>query len=348
MTHASARRRRRRRDDWPAFCVAWIAACGARDAPTVRGTVTQTQAVAVDTKPSTPLAAAPGAAIANSDAVDVREQNKICSTEAPSTDVELTRFAVIGDYGQAGAGEQLVAKLVKSWDPEFIITVGDNNYTYGEAATIDNNIGYYFREYICPYVGRHGAGAKRNRFFPALGNHDWYAAGAQPYLDYFTLPGNERYYDMRWGNVHVFVLDTDEREPDGVEASSAQAKWLAKTASASKAPWQLVTGHHPPYSSSSHGNALYMQWPFKDYGIDLALFGHDHSYERLVVGDLTYIVNGLGGRSLYPFATIVPESLFRFNETLGAQLIEASKTKLTSKFYDIQGNLIDEFTLDHK
>ena len=23
-----------------------------------------------------------------------------------------------------------------------------------------------------------------------------------PYLDYFTLPGNERYYDFTWGPVH--------------------------------------------------------------------------------------------------------------------------------------------------
>jgi hypothetical protein len=147
--------------------------------------------------------------------------------------------------------------------------------------------------------------------------------------------------------VHVFVLDTDPKEPDGVDAKSAQAQWLAKVANASTAPWQLVTGHHPPYSSSSHGNEQYMQWPFKEYGIDLALFGHDHSYERMLVADLTYIVNGLGGRSIYPFENVIPESLVRFNTTLGAQLIEATSTTLTSRFYDVKGELIDEFTLQH-
>lgn len=41
------------------------------------------------------------------------------------------RFAVIGDYGTAGQNELDVSNLVKSWTPDFIITVGDNNYPDG-------------------------------------------------------------------------------------------------------------------------------------------------------------------------------------------------------------------------
>src|SRR5688500_4354858 len=62
-------------------------------------------------------------------------------------------FAVIGDYGSDDSHELAVANLVKSWNPEFIITLGDNNYPDGEAATIDANIGKYYREYIYPYRG---------------------------------------------------------------------------------------------------------------------------------------------------------------------------------------------------
>ena len=53
------------------------------------------------------------------------------------------RFAVIGDYGQAGDAERDVADLVKSWNPEIIVTTGDNNYNDGSADTIDENIGKY-------------------------------------------------------------------------------------------------------------------------------------------------------------------------------------------------------------
>ena len=39
-----------------------------------------------------------------------------------------TKFAVIGDYGENCNASTRVAKLVKSWEPEFIVTVGDKNY----------------------------------------------------------------------------------------------------------------------------------------------------------------------------------------------------------------------------
>src|SRR2546423_11789400 len=117
------------------------------------------------------------------------------------------RFAVVGDFGDAGQPEQNVANLINGWQPDFVVTTGDNNYPAGEAATIDVNIGQYYHQFIYPYMGTYGAGASVNRFFPVLGNHDWGNAypnptGLQPYLDYFTLPGNERYYEFTWGPMH--------------------------------------------------------------------------------------------------------------------------------------------------
>ena len=46
-------------------------------------------------------------------------------------EADSTVFAVIGDFGLAGEAEERVANLVKSWDPDFIITTGDNNYQSG-------------------------------------------------------------------------------------------------------------------------------------------------------------------------------------------------------------------------
>ena len=56
-----------------------------------------------------------------------------------------------------------------------------------------------------------------NSFLPSLGNHDWGTPNAQPYLDYFALPGNERYYDHVQGPVHFFIVDSDPNEPDGID-----------------------------------------------------------------------------------------------------------------------------------
>ena len=163
----------------------------------------------------------------------------------------LSRFAVIGDYGVDTIDEVDVARLVKNWHPDYIVTLGDNNYPDGEAVTMDANIGQYFHSFIGGYTGKYGPGSATNRFWPCLGNHDWYAkSGAQPYIDYFTsLPGNRRYYDVAVGNVHFFALDSDFHEPDGVYADSTQAKWLQSALAASTECFNVVFFHHPAYSS---------------------------------------------------------------------------------------------------
>jgi len=142
---------------------------------------------------------------------------------------QTIKFAAIGDYGKAGHAELAVSNLVKSWNPDFIITLGDNNYPYGEEATIDSNIGQYYHEFISPYMGNFGLGDTVNRFFPSMGNHDWDSPGGTPYLNYFTLPGNERYYDTIIGNIHFLVISSDPREPDGIDSNSIQGSMVEES-----------------------------------------------------------------------------------------------------------------------
>ena len=258
----------------------------------------------------------------------------------------VTRFAVIGDFGVGNEAEAKVAELVRAERPDFIITTGDNNYPDGEAETIDRNIGRFYHDFIHPYVGRYGAGATENRFFPSLGNHDWVTAGAEPYLDYFTLPGNERYYDLVRGDVHLFAVDSDQHEPDGIEATSKQAAWLERSLGASKVAWQIVYMHHPPFSSGSHGSSVELRWPYAAWGADLVLAGHDHHYERIEEGGIVYVVNGLGGNRPYSIRQRIPGSVSAYRERHGAQFIEASKSTLVSRFVNVGRETIDEFSLE--
>jgi tartrate-resistant acid phosphatase type 5 len=254
-------------------------------------------------------------------------------------------FAVIGDFGMDNAAETDVAALIHGWQPDIVITVGDNNYPSGAADTIDANIGKYFHDYIYPYTGGYGSGADVNRFFPSLGNHDWYTAGAQPYLDYFALPGNERYYDFTWGPVHFFAVDSDEHEPDGVNAGSKQAAWLMQALAASTSPWNVVYFHHAPYSSGSyHGSTDWLQWPFAAWGASAVLAGHEHFYERLLVGGIPYFTNGAGGGGLYDFNPVpLPESQFRYNANYGVMRVTASETEMLFEFYSRLGKLVDSY-----
>jgi len=257
---------------------------------------------------------------------------------------ESIRFAVIGDYGLASQGEQDVANLVKSWAPSFIVTTGDNNYPSGAASTLDENIGQYYNGFIFPYTSHYGAGSTINQFFPTLGNHDWIAAGATPYLDYFTLPGTERYYDLSWGPVHLFAIDSDPNEPDGVSSTSAQAAWLQSKLTTSNECWKLVFFHHTPFSSGPHGPSVWMQWPFPTWGADAVLSGHDHTYERIIVNGLVYFVNGLGGNSRYDFGSPVSGSQVRYNATFGAMRVTATWTSILYEFIASDGKVIDTYS----
>ena len=226
----------------------------------------------------------------------------------PKVQAASLTIGVIGDYGSAYLGGaslsnvQAVASLIKSWNPDFIITTGDNNYPDGEASNIDTNVGQLFHEYIYPYLGTFGTGASSNRFWPSIGNHEWPfgVSFLQPYLDYFTLPGNERYYSHRHGPVEIFAVVGDQQDPDGATPTSVQAMWLSNALASSTAPWRIVYFHACPYSSSqTHGSATHqadnMLWPFTQWGANAVYTGHNHLYERVLTNNLNYVTIGLGG-----------------------------------------------------
>ena len=74
---------------------------------------------------------------------------------APGAQAQSTvKIAGIGDFGLAGQPESDVANLVMSWNPDYVMTYGDDNYPSGGADTIDANIGQYYRSFIYPYTGK--------------------------------------------------------------------------------------------------------------------------------------------------------------------------------------------------
>jgi len=258
------------------------------------------------------------------------------------------RLAVIGDFGEDSQGEADVAEMVDRWQVDAIVTVGDNNYPDGEAKTMDKNVGQYYHAYIHPYRGSYGAGSAENRFYPALGNHDWKTGSIDPHLDYFALPGNERYYDVLFGPVYIFILDSNKEEPDGRTVDSHQAQWLQNQLASSTAPWKLVALHHAPYGSGrKHGNNKAVQWPFAEWGVSAVLAGHEHSYERLHRDGILYFINGLGGNTdIHPFGNPKQGSAVRYNQDFGAMLIAADETCMNFTFFNRAEEMIDSYTLN--
>jgi tartrate-resistant acid phosphatase type 5 len=264
-----------------------------------------------------------------------------------------TVFAVIGDFGADNSHEQDVANLVNSWNPAYVITVGDNVYTN----SYPKDVGKYYHQYMYPNDPTYGTSTdpSSNHFWPIVGNHDWDVNNLQDYLNYFVLPknanNNERYYTKQIGDIEFFAIDSDTREPDGTSSTSTQAQWIQQQISNSTATWKIVLFHHPAYSSG--GGYSYMKWPFENWRVDAVISGHVHNYERILRDDnndnnsLVYFVDGLGGDSEAGFnSTPVSGSQVRYNSGYGALKVTESGTTLKFQFYNASGTLIDEYILD--
>ena len=259
-------------------------------------------------------------------------------------DADSMVFAVIGDFGKEGEAEEKVAKLVKSWDPDFIITTGDNNYERGEYHTLKANISNYYGDYIYNFDAPeefqcNGKAFKEkvNRFFPSPGNHDANnSEGLIPYLNFFTLPAQETFYKFVWGSVSFYSLNSVATNIE------EQKEWLYEQLNLSESPFNIVYFHHPPYSPGLHGNDEKMQWDYFGNDVDMVLSGHDHIYSRIEKrGEegLYYIVNGLGGKSIYNRnSNPLPVDLFdtfSFDADYGAMKATATSKELVVEFYSI-------------
>ena len=278
---------------------------------------------------------------------------KTMPSKQPGTPVHIQAdsitFAVIGDYGRNTIQEDSVANMVKSWKPDFIITMGDNNYLTGSVKTIKNNVGKYYGDYIYnpdakPEWQCNGAAAqqKQNRFFPAPGNHDNYAPHLKPYLDYFTLPGDERNYDFTWGAVHFYSINT--KQIANIGSNSAEATWLHNALQKDSSTFKIVYFHHPPYSAGEHGSAKNMRWPFKDWGVDAVLSGHEHFYAKAAVKGETkplYLVCGNSGSNEHYACNAHPLDKDKFdwlcdNLHFGAIKVTVTKHKAVFEYFAVE------------
>ncbi len=77
-----------------------------------------------------------------------------------------------------------------------------------------------------------------------------------------------------------------------------------------RGPLRVVAFHQPAYTAGFHapGEVQQRRWVplFRRHGVALVLQGHNHAYERMVVGGVTYITTGGGGAPIYPCVRPTP------------------------------------------
>lgn len=215
-----------------------------------------------------------------------------------------TRIWVIGDAGTGSSSQTSVYNAylnhTGSTYTHLWLMLGDNAYSSGTDS-----------EYQAKLFNIYPQMLKQSPSWPTIGNHDAASADSAtqtgPYYASFTMPrsgeaggvpsGTEAYYSYDYGNIHFIVLDSQESSRS---TTGAMMNWMKADLQATNADWIIAYWHHPPYTKGSHNSdsesqLIEMRQNFvpvlEDYGVDLVLTGHSHSYER------SYLLDGHYGNS---------------------------------------------------
>ena len=261
-------------------------------------------------------------------AAAVRAPVAIASAQAPTS--ASTHFLVVGDWGTGSTQQADVAKAMcasNAANPaKFVMTVGDNFYSPDGVATDGN----FYRPMACLL-------AQGIRWRAAWGNHDLGGNSTAT-----VLGARKRYYTYADGTTRFIMLDGNN------PSSSAQRTFLERTLKAAKEPVRIVAMHQPVYTAGLHSSSYEGRraWEplFKKYGVSLVLSGHNHNYERIRTGGVTYITSGGGGASLYPCVRSQPGLVMckPINQFLE---VDSSPAGIAVRAVGVKGDTIDQVTV---
>jgi hypothetical protein len=250
-------------------------------------------------------------------------------------------FVGAGDIADCSSnGDEATAALLDNIAGS-VFTLGDNVYPNG---TIEQFLACYDSSW-----GRH-----KGRTYPSPGNHDYNTSGAAGYFAYFgdaAGPAGRGYYSFDLGSWHIISLNSEV----SMSAGSAQEQWLRADLAANPRQCTLAYWHKPRFSSSSnHGNTPSTQplWQaLYDFGADIVLSGHDHTYERFApqtptgaadpVNGIRQFVVGTGGRDLYGLGPLEPNSEVFYNTTFGVLKLTLGSGTYTWEFVPTGGSFTD-------
>lgn len=313
------------------------------------------------------------------------------TTAPPIGTSQPIRAWVLGDCGTGNSNAEAVRNQYYNYvgnnHTDMILMLGDNAYDDG-----------YDSEYQGAVFDMYDEKLKNSVLWSCPGNHDYYGGSGLniDYYDIFTFPtagqagglasNTEKYYSFDYGNIHIISLDSYDEDRD---PGSPMLTWLANDLAATSQEWVVVIFHHPPYTKGSHDSDTESRLiemrenviPIcEDYGVDLVLCGHSHSYERsrLIHGHYgfsntynagthdidggdgrvdgngayqqnlndegaVYIVTGSAGKKSSMGGThpIMYYSVSR----LGSTILETNGGQMDVKFLNSDGQIEDYFTL---
>ncbi|XP_026332563.1 acid phosphatase type 7-like isoform X2 [Hyposmocoma kahamanoa] len=216
----------------------------------------------------------------------------------------VLRAAIYGDMGVDNA--QAIPYLQQEADTDsihFILHLGDFAYDMNDD---DSHRGDQFMQKIQPF-------AAIVPFMVCPGNHE-YSKNFTQYKSRMTMPNYEQsesmFYSWNIGPIHFVSINTEAYYflNYGLDPLVSQFRWLVKDLKEAnskknrkKQPWIIMYGHRPMYcSGEEHNNkancleaatrtglnvpsytkTFTIEPLLMKYGVDIAIWAHEHMYER--------------------------------------------------------------------
>jgi acid phosphatase type 7 len=293
-------------------------------------------------------------------ATGTTNQRKASVQAAENVSSATPLIAAAGDIacdlngGNKGDGEsatsetchmQATSDLLKNLKLTAVLALGDIQYENG---TLEK-----FQKSYAPTWGQF-----LSITHPVVGNHEYETPNASGYYKYFGAAAGDPakgYYSYTIGKWHLIALNANCAAVGGCQADSLQEKWLKADLAAHPGTCTLAYWHQPRFSSALHGNNKDTDIFWQDLyraGADIILNGHDHDYERFAaqtpnaIADpkrgIREFVVGTGGRSLYPFVNVQPNSEVRNDDTYGVLTLKLYPNSYDWKFIPEKGKVFSD------
>jgi predicted phosphodiesterase len=256
-------------------------------------------------------------------------------------------FVVLSDTQENPVTLRALATYAYGQRPSFTLLSGD--------LVGDGNDKAQYTEHLFPNMAPLNT---RVPLVPILGNHD---NNSKYYYGYFSAPEPKYYFQFDYGNLAVFMVDSQKP----LRSSSETHQWLDKALGKSKATWKMVMLHRPPYSSDEDdygdtgkgpsimgdANVRALAPLCEKHRVDVVWAGHIHSYERTwplrdgkpvsAKKGVLYMVTGGGGGGLEKAAPVrTPLSAKVYSGHHYCYVMVNGKT-LRIEAYDIDNHLFD-------
>ncbi len=270
--------------------------------------------------------------------------------------IQPFHFCVLGDTrSRHDVHQQVVNRIIKE-KPLFVVNTGDlvargNNITdwehfFGINKELIRNVPYY----------------------TVLGNHE---QDSENYFNFFTLPGNERYYFFTVGDALFIVLDMEGPDYPTPKYLSSEGKeifwkeigkkyfdkekeWLERLLTVNDEAGFIFVFFHPAWYSikasrveEAEQRRAYWGDIFERHHVQVVLNGHDHYYHHAEHGGTHYIVTAGGGAPLYNTDAIQPETV-KYKKIEHYMRIDVGAGRAVLKAIQLNGKVIEKIVVPRR